>query len=66
MVVCLPIYKIRGKFYFFDKKLGEYRNIENPFDVLEEEKVSLEDIEKITEKDRKKISEFFGEESDKK
>jgi len=48
----LPIYKIKGKLYFLDKKLNEYRNIKNPFDVLSFNSVSLEDLEKPTIKDR--------------
>ena len=32
----LPIYKIKGKFYFLDRRLGEYRNIKNnPSDRIE-------------------------------
>lgn len=30
----LPIFKIKRKLYFWDKKLSEYRNINNPFEVL--------------------------------
>lgn len=26
----LPIYKIKGKFYFLDRRLNEYRNVKNP------------------------------------
>jgi len=50
MVEQLPIYKIKGKFYFLDKKLNEYRNIKNPFDVLSFNSVSLRDLEKPTAK----------------
>lgn len=32
----LPIYKIKGKLYFRDARLGEYRNVKNPFDVIKE------------------------------
>jgi hypothetical protein len=42
----LPIYKIRGTFYYLDKRLNEYRNVNNPFDVLPFDKVSLSDLEK--------------------
>ena len=56
----LPIYKIKGKFYFLDKRLGEYRNIENPFDVLSFDSVSLSDLEKHTEADKIKVFNFSG------
>lgn len=47
----LPIYKIRGKpkvwiLYYLDKKLCEYRNVKNPFDVLSFESVGLKDLQK--------------------
>jgi len=48
----LPIYKIKGKFYFLDKKLNEYRNIKNPSDRLNFNEVSLDNLEKPTEKDK--------------
>ncbi len=41
----LSIYKIRGKLYFLDKRLNEYRNVKNPFDVLNFNSVRLEDLE---------------------
>lgn len=31
----LPIYKINNKFYYLDKRLGEYRNIKNPNDRID-------------------------------
>jgi len=45
MVKQLPIYKIKGKFYFRDKRLNEYRNIKNPHDRLNFNDVSLDDLE---------------------
>jgi len=30
----LPIFKIKGKNYFVDSRLGEYRNTKNPFEVI--------------------------------
>jgi hypothetical protein len=51
----LPIYKIGGKFYFRDKRLGEYRNVINPFDVKKENEVSLDDFQVPTEKDKIKL-----------
>jgi hypothetical protein len=35
MATQLPIYKIKGKFYFLDKRLNEYRNVKNPFDMVD-------------------------------
>lgn len=51
----LPIYKIKGNFYFLDKRLGEYRNIKNPFDVRKFDDVSLRDLQKPTNKDAAKL-----------
>jgi len=48
----LPIYKIKGKLYFLDKRLCEYRNIKNPLDRLSFNSVSLDDLQKPTIKDR--------------
>lgn len=48
----LPIYKIRGKLYFLDKRLNEYRNVKNPSDRLNFNSVNLEDLEKPTEQDK--------------
>jgi len=56
----LPIYKIKGKFYFLDKRLNEYRNVKNPFDVLSFNSVSLEDLEKPTEEDKNILKELEG------
>jgi len=30
----LPIYKIKGKLYYRDERLGEYRNTKNPMDTI--------------------------------
>jgi len=47
----LPIYKIKGKLYFLDKRLNEYRNIKNPMDRLSFNSVSLDDLQKPTKRD---------------
>lgn len=51
----LPIYKIKGKFYFRDERLGEYRNIKNPSDKIPIDEVPNDMLEKPTEADRKKV-----------
>jgi len=51
----LPIYKIKGKLYFLDKKLNEYRNIKDFSDRLNFNSVSLDDLEKPTEQDKKEV-----------
>ena len=51
----LPIYKIRGELYFLDKRLCEYRNIGNPSDRLDFDHVGLEDLEKPTEEDSRRV-----------
>lgn len=61
----LPIYKIKGEFYFRDKKLGEYRNTKNPFDVIKEKDISLADFQKPTKKDTKKLYEITKEDLEK-
>lgn len=48
----LPIYKINGKFYFLDKRLNEYRNINNPHDKLDFNNIGLEDLQNPTEQDK--------------
>ena len=58
-VTQLPIYKIKGKFYFRDKRLGEYRNVNNPSDVIKEKDVFYEDFEKPTFEDKEKTEEYF-------
>ena len=50
----LPVYKIKGKLYFRDARLGEYRNIDNPYDVLHMDDVGLDDLEKPTIDDSKR------------
>lgn len=49
----LPIYKIKGKLYFLDKRLGEYRNIRNPDDRIDFN--SFPKLQKPTAKDAAKI-----------
>lgn len=47
----LPIYKINNKFYFLDKRLNEYRNVENPDDVLKYFDITINDLQQSTFKD---------------
>ena len=51
----LPIYKIKGKFYFRDERLGEYRNIKDPHDRRTIDSVDNRDLEKPTAEDTKKV-----------
>jgi hypothetical protein len=53
--VRLPIYKIKGKFYFLDKRLNEYRNIDKPYQTIKMEDVSLEDLQTPTKRDGIKL-----------
>lgn len=56
----LPVYKIKGKLYFRDERLGEYRNVKNPSD-----KISINSFPKLeipTDKDKEKL---FKEETKK-
>ena len=50
----LPIYKIKGRFYYRDKRLGEYRNI-NDFN----DRISSDDgdslVETPTKQDNEKL-----------
>ena len=41
----LPIYKIKGKEYYLDKRLGEYRNVKNPHDRKDSDDIKLSDLE---------------------
>jgi hypothetical protein len=43
----LPIYKLRGKFYFRDARLQEYRNVHNIDDAIPFDQVTLDDLEKV-------------------
>ena len=54
----LPIYKIQGKFYFFDKKLNEYRNIRDINDILNADNIKPEDLEKPTKEDKLLIDNY--------
>jgi len=54
-VKALPIYKIKGKFYFLDMCLNEYRNIKDPSDRLSFDSVSSDDLQKPIAEDSKKI-----------
>ena len=51
----LPIYKIKGNFYFLDNRLNEYRNINNPADILNFNSVDLNDLEIPTEEEKIKV-----------
>ena len=57
----LPIYKIKGKLYFLDKRLNEYRNVKNPSDRLDFDKVSLEDLENPNEPSQEEEPEEFNQ-----
>lgn len=46
----LPIYQIRGKRYYRDARLGEYRNVNDFEDTIPIDDVDLEDLEKPTRK----------------
>ena len=50
-MIQLPLYKINNKFYFLDMKLNEYRNVKNPFDVLNYNDVGLNQLQIATFKD---------------
>ena len=41
----LPIYQIKGKFYFLDKRLQEYRNVKDFNDRINYDEVSLNDLD---------------------
>jgi len=51
----LPIYKIKNEFYFLDKRLSEYRNINNPSDILSYSDIDLKLLQRPTRKDIKSI-----------
>jgi len=51
----LPIYKIKGSFYFLDKRLCEYRNIKNPSDVLGYNEVGLNQLQEPTQEEMKAV-----------
>ena len=54
-MIQLPIYKIKDKYYFLDKRLNEYRNIKNPYDRLNYNDINLDDLQKPNNKDKKII-----------
>lgn len=56
----LPIYKLNGKLYFRDKRLAEYRNIDNPLDRIRFGNRHYE-FEKPTEEDKKVVAKLYGE-----
>lgn len=51
----LPIYKIKGKLYFLDKRLLEYRNTKNPLDVISFKDVGLNQLQEPTKEDKELI-----------
>jgi hypothetical protein len=51
----LPIYKIDGKLYFRDGRLGEYRNVDNPLDSMPIDSVPLSKLQKPTRADSMKV-----------
>lgn len=51
----LPVYKIRGKYYFRDTRLNEYRNVYNPQDRIPIDDVYPEDFDKPTAEDSHKV-----------
>jgi len=53
----LPVYKIKGKLYFLDRRLGEYRSLDEPFEIIKEKDVTLKDLQTPTREDREK---FWG------
>jgi hypothetical protein len=50
MVEDLPVYKIKGKLYYRDVRLREYRNIDNPTDTISID-ISNEELQTPTKKD---------------
>jgi predicted RNA-binding Zn-ribbon protein involved in translation (DUF1610 family) len=51
----LPIYKIRGKYYYRDTRLGEYRNVKDINDRIPIDDVSLEDLETPGKEDQQEV-----------
>jgi len=52
----LPIYKIKGKYYYRDARLGEYRNVDNPNDRMPIDSVDNSELEKPTSHDSQAIA----------
>jgi hypothetical protein len=55
VVSVLPVYKINGKFYFRDARLGEYRNVDRPWDSMPIGSVSNSKLQKPTSADIRKV-----------
>lgn len=53
--VDLPVYKIKGKYYFRDTRLQEYRNICNPNLRIPFDEVHEGDLETPTREDSEKV-----------
>lgn len=51
----LPIYKIGGKFYFRDMRLGEYRNIKDPSDRMPIDSVPISKLQTPSRGDSKRV-----------
>lgn len=39
----LPVFEIDGKLYFWDKRLYQYREVDNPFNIIDGNKVDEDD-----------------------
>lgn len=50
----LPVYKIQGKLYFRDARLGEYRNVDNFMDTKRIDDVDNSDLEIPNEADKRR------------
>jgi len=50
----LPVYKIQGKLYFRDARLGEYRNVDNFLDTKRIDDVDNSELEVPSSEDRKR------------
>jgi hypothetical protein len=51
----LSVYKINGKLYFRDERLGEYRNVDAPWDSMPIDSVPVSKLQKPTRADSKKV-----------
>ena len=49
----LSVYKINGKLYFRDERLGEYRNIDRPWDSMPIDSIPNSKLQKPTRADIK-------------
>ena len=51
----LPVYKIDGKLYFRDERLGEYRNVDKPWDSMPIDSIPVSKLQKPTRADSMKV-----------